>query len=149
MLPLISSILFLLLSDSDAAFLRQNLRPENQWRAAAPRDISKYKPRHALVESNFIKLARALRSSKGKSTHKINRDVADVECGIEGPPMKQDRIVGGVEAQANQWPWEVALFIDDAWFCGGSLISENYVLTAAHCVDGASYFDILAGAHNI
>ena len=37
--------------------------------------------------------------------------------------MKQDRIVGGFEAQENQWPWEVALFIDDAWFCGGSLIS--------------------------
>jgi len=131
------------------------LRPENHWRVAGPRDISKYKPRHALVdvnndhESNFIQLARALKSSKGKSTHKLKSDVADVECGIEGPPIKRDRIVGGFEAEENQWPWEVALFIDDAWFCGGSLISENYVLTAAHCVDGASYFDILAGAHNV
>lgn len=70
------------------------------------------------------------------------------ECGIEGPPAL-DRIVGGVEATPNQWPWIVALFVDDAWFCGGSLISENYVLTAAHCVEGASYFDIMAGAHNV
>ena len=70
------------------------------------------------------------------------------ECGIEGPPA-MNKIVGGVEAAENQWPWQVALFIDDAWFCGGSLISENYVLTAAHCVDGASSFDIVAGAHNI
>ena len=70
------------------------------------------------------------------------------ECGIEGPPA-MDKIVGGEEAAENQWPWQVALFVDDAWFCGGSLISENYVLTAAHCVDGASYFDIMAGAHNV
>merc|ERR1712037_900963 len=27
--------------------------------------------------------------------------------------------------------------------------SENYVLTAAHCADGASYFDVMAGAHGV
>jgi len=53
------------------------------------------------------------------------------------------------KAQEHEWPWQVALFIDDAWFCGGAIISENYVLTAAHCADGASYFDIMAGAHNV
>merc|ERR1719474_2565473 len=70
-------------------------------------------------------------------------------CGIEGPARKEGRIVGGVEATEHAWPWQVALFIDDAWFCGGSIISENYVLTAAHCADGASYFDVMAGAHNV
>merc|ERR1712142_1319319 len=53
-----------------------------------------------------------------------------------------DKIVGGFEAEENQWPWQVALFIDNAWFRGGSIISENYIMTAAHCAEGASYFDI-------
>jgi len=129
------------------------LRPEEHWRPAGARDLSKYQARHATVSANtpntYIDLARALRSnSKSGSTHKTASIDLQAECGIEGPPSK-DRIVGGFEAEPNQWPWQVALFVDNAWFCGGSLISENYVLTAAHCVDGASYYDIMAGAHNV
>merc|ERR1712234_46188 len=129
------------------------LRPEEHWRPAGARDLSKYQARHATVSANtpntYIDLARALRSnSKSGSTHKTASIDLQTECGIEGPPSK-DRIVGGFEAEPNQWPWQVALFVDNAWFCGGSLISENYVLTAAHCVDGASYYDIMAGAHNV
>merc|ERR1711983_103026 len=84
----------------------------------------------------------------GASTKKGTNVDLKATCGIEGP-ARAGRIVGGHEAEEHEWPWQVALFIDDAWFCGGSLISENYVLTAAHCVDGASYFDIMAGAHNV
>merc|ERR1712107_531963 len=132
------------------------LRPEEHWRPAAARDISKYTPRHALVnakssqaENSYIELARSLRANNlSKSTHKASVYDLQSECGIEGPPA-QDKIVGVFEAEPNQWPWQVALFIDNAWFCGGALISENYVLTAAHCVDGASYFDIMTGAHNV
>merc|ERR1712055_122051 len=134
----------------------RSLRPEEHWRPAAARDISKFTPRHALVnaksspaENEFVQQARAIKqSNKSKSTHKASNVDLAAECGIEGPPSK-DRIVGGFEAQENEWPWQGALFIDDAWFCGGAIISENYVLTAAHCADGASYFDIMAGAHNV
>merc|ERR1712045_598160 len=132
------------------------LRPEEHWRPAAARDMGKYTPRHALVhaktspaQNSYVEVMRSLKSSKvSKSTHKASAyNLAD-ECGIEGPPS-MDKIVGGFEATPNQWPWQVALFIDNAWFCGGTLISENYVLTAAHCADGATYFDIMAGAHNV
>merc|ERR1712073_145555 len=129
----------------------RTLRPEEHWRPAAARDLSKFTPRHALVpaksspaENEFVQLARAIRDSRqSKSSHKASNVDLQATCGIEGPPSK-DRIVGGFEAQENQWPWQVALFIDDAWFCGGSIISENYVLTAAHCADGAGYFDVMA-----
>merc|ERR1712037_742312 len=84
----------------------------------------------------------------GASTKKGTNFDLKATCGVEGPPAA-GRIVGGIEAEEHEWPWQVALFIDDAWFCGGSIISENYILTAAHCVDGASYFDVMAGAHNV
>merc|ERR1712183_103719 len=119
----------------------RSLRPEEHWRPAAARDLSKFTPRHALVQ------AKSSPVEHGFVTLASSVDLA-AECGIEGPPSK-DRIVGGFEAAENQWPWQVALFIDNAWFCGGALISENYVMTAAHCADGASYFDIMAGAHNV
>ena len=101
----------------------------------------------------MIKINTAAKKVQLNKAHKMgsNYDLK-ATCGIEGPPAKaqsEGKIVGGVEATPNQWPWQVALFVDDAWFCGGSLISENWVLTAAHCVDGASYFDVQAGAHAV
>ncbi|XP_069971033.1 chymotrypsin BI-like [Penaeus vannamei] len=53
-----------------------------------------------------------------------------------GPLPGVPRIVGGTEAAPHSWPHQVALFIDNSQFCGGSLISSEWVLTAAHCMDG-------------
>lgn len=46
----------------------------------------------------------------------------------------QERIVGGHNAELNEWPWIVALFNNGRQFCGGSLIDDQHVLSAAHCV---------------
>jgi suppressor of tumorigenicity protein 14 len=51
----------------------------------------------------------------------------------------QYKIAGGKPALPGQFPWQVALVRSEgedrfsAFFCGGSLISDRYVLTAAHC----------------
>merc|ERR1719228_913791 len=152
-------ILPLLLASSSSAVPSRPLRPEEHWRPARARDLSKYKPRHPTIDeetgkvywehkqATIDKIASELRGAS--STRKGTQLDLKAGCGIEGPLAQEDRIVGGVEAVEHTWPWQVALFIDDAWFCGGSIISENYVLTAARCADGAGYFDVMAGAHNV
>jgi secreted trypsin-like serine protease len=66
------------------------------------------------------------------------------------------RIIGGVEADEYDWPWMAALVYAgvDAYngqFCGGTLIDEQWVVTAAHCTDGFNPEDIevILGVHNL
>ncbi|KAJ2031982.1 hypothetical protein GGI08_009318, partial [Coemansia sp. S2] len=44
------------------------------------------------------------------------------------------RILGGSNASSDMFPFIVHLFKDGNPFCGGALISKDWVLTAAHCV---------------
>lgn len=46
------------------------------------------------------------------------------------------RIVGGKPADSHEFPWMVRLSYFNRFYCGGMLINDRYVLTAAHCVKG-------------
>ncbi|KAE8626764.1 hypothetical protein XENTR_v10006740 [Xenopus tropicalis] len=63
------------------------------------------------------------------------------------------RVVGGINAAKNSWPWQVSLqyLSSGYWYhtCGASLIRANRVLTAAHCVDRSVSFRVVLGDHNI
>ena len=56
-------------------------------------------------------------------------------CGRKGPGLSDfPKIVGGQDAQPGEWPWQVGLTRGIRPFCGGSLVSNQYIITAAHCV---------------
>ncbi|XP_077376524.1 chymotrypsin B-like [Festucalex cinctus] len=72
-------------------------------------------------------------------------------CGTPAIPPEVTgyaRIVNGEEAVPHSWPWQVSLQQSNGFhFCGGSLINENWVVTAAHC-NVKTYHRVVAGEHD-
>jgi hypothetical protein len=77
---------------------------------------------------------------------------------LADPPMALPlaKIVGGQQAPKGAYPWMTALIMRgqtpiNGQFCGGALIHPQWVLSAAHCVEGmsASSLDVLVGGHDL
>ena len=113
------------------------MRSEEHWRPGVGRDISKYKPKQPQLNA-VMKHEASLRRNESDELIRYSTE----GCGVEGPSKK---IPDGNPAEEGQFPWAAALFIDGAWFCGGSLISDAHLLTSAHCLFGASFIDIILG----
>ncbi|XP_041432923.1 serine protease 30 isoform X1 [Xenopus laevis] len=45
-----------------------------------------------------------------------------------------ERIVGGQDAKKGKYPWQVLLWCPGVYRCGGSLVSNKWVVSAAHCL---------------
>jgi len=78
------------------------------------------------------------------------------DCGRSSAKSELARIVGGKTAQPYSWPWQVALF-KYSWLggyqhrCGGSLIGNQWIMTAGHCVATdtfASKYKVKLGVHD-
>uniref|UniRef100_A0A5G2R493 Transmembrane serine protease 15 n=1 Tax=Sus scrofa TaxID=9823 RepID=A0A5G2R493_PIG len=46
------------------------------------------------------------------------------------------KIVGGNDSREGAWPWVVALYYNGQLLCGASLVSRDWLVSAAHCVYG-------------
>uniref|UniRef100_A0A3P9MIY7 trypsin n=1 Tax=Oryzias latipes TaxID=8090 RepID=A0A3P9MIY7_ORYLA len=61
--------------------------------------------------------------------------------------QEDEKIVGGFECQKNSVPYQVSLFTGYN-YCGGTLLSEQWVLSAAHC-EPKSNLEVRLGEHDI
>lgn len=73
----------------------------------------------------------------------------NVECGTRN---LGNRIVGGTNAKPGAWPWQVTMdykgHAEKPHWCGGSIVSPQWVVSAAHCFaygDDPNQYTIVAG----
>ncbi|XP_072314391.1 transmembrane protease serine 13a [Eucyclogobius newberryi] len=62
-----------------------------------------------------------------------NQQTVSLQCVECGRQESISRIIGGQVSKLGEWPWQVTLHFKGSHVCGGVLISQNFVLTAAHC----------------
>uniref|UniRef100_V5IC87 Putative trypsin-like serine protease n=2 Tax=Ixodes ricinus TaxID=34613 RepID=V5IC87_IXORI len=82
-----------------------------------------------LYATAFISLG----SARGDRTDRNNDPPCN--CGKrQEAKIVSSRIINGTKAPPEHWPWVVGIYDStDTLVCGGSLINEEYVVTAVHC----------------
>ncbi|RNA20811.1 Serine ase stubble [Brachionus plicatilis] len=98
-----------------------------------------------------------LKFANQKTYTPMNSDIINpTECGRRIDEIKSrdlNKIVGGQVADPEDWGWQTALEHNGIFFCGGSLINSQWVLTAAHCfssvgIQNPSRFVLRFGSHD-
>ncbi|KAF7655242.1 hypothetical protein LDENG_00058770 [Lucifuga dentata] len=74
-------------------------------------------------------------------------------CGVPTFPPVLSCVVAGEDVRPHSWPWQISLQSDSSgrWrhVCGGTLISSEWVLTAAHCINVRYKYRVELGKHSL
>uniref|UniRef100_A0A3Q3AL05 coagulation factor Xa n=1 Tax=Kryptolebias marmoratus TaxID=37003 RepID=A0A3Q3AL05_KRYMA len=112
----------------------------------------------AIVTTNERKIFRYER------TNMMEMNVTDVKANVNSTEEQQEvsdlgtqkisaqraaltRIVNGEDCPPGECPWQVVP-LDNQGFCGGTILNEYIILTAAHCMNHSDYMSVKLGASN-
>jgi secreted trypsin-like serine protease len=73
-------------------------------------------------------------------------------CGCSRRPVKTGRIIGGETALHDSWSWTISIQIGNKHVCGGSILNERYIITAATCtikINNLSSISVCAGTNRL
>ncbi|NP_956439.2 ovochymase-1 precursor [Danio rerio] len=78
--------------------------------------------------------------------------LAGIRSFVPEDEVEESRIIGGKEAWAHSWPWQVSLQYNDVPTCGGAILDQLWVITAGHCFKRykkPSMWNAVVGLHNL
>jgi trypsin len=88
-------------------------------------------------------------STKDEMRQRLRRMASTSTSSGSGSPQAMTRIVDGLDASKDRYPYYVTLTDEDFIHrCGGSLIAPDVVLTAAHCGRGSALKYAFIGLYN-
>ena len=89
---------------------------------------------------NFSNLVNLITTESEEKSRELTKKIQQPSfCGQVHSKSTQSRIVGGKEAIVGQFPWLAQIWLNkgatDKFICGGSLITDDVLVTAAHCIE--------------